>query len=159
MQFKQKILTNTCYCLCHEKDNRHKNDIMSAGPRAEKFDIVSSDHGRTQRSNFLSCSGKFCAKKHNCQFILKFHIFTNSNMENLIVMFIFSVFDWKYLFCALFLFSTEKPNIRRICSKKLKNSMMMFTFSVLDRQQLFWAQLVQKIRIVSLNWNLVPRQI
>ena len=56
---------------------------MSVGPRVEKFNIVSSDHGRT----------------HKCD------------------------------------------------------------FSVFDRKLLFWANLVKKIKIVSLTWNLVPRLI
>ena len=32
-------------------------------------------------------------------------------------------------------------------------------FSVLDRKYPFWRNLVQKIKIVSLSWNLVPRLI
>ena len=92
---------------------------MSARPRRENFNIVSSDHGPTQKCNFLSCLGKFGPKNHNCSFILKFDIFSNSNTENLMAMFTISVFDWKYLFWVLFLFSTERPNIRRIWSKKL----------------------------------------
>ena len=39
----------------------------------------------------------------------------------------------------------------------MQNSMIMFTFSVLDRKYSFWANLVQKSKIVSLSWNLVPR--
>ena len=35
----------------------------------------------------------------------------------------------------------------------------MFTFSVFDREYAFWANLVQKIEIVSLRWNLIPRLI
>ena len=44
--------------------------------------------------------GKFSPKSQICQFKLKFGISTNSNMQNLIKMFIFSVFDWKYPFGA-----------------------------------------------------------
>ena len=33
------------------------------------------------------------------------------------------------------------------------------TFSVLERKHPFWVNLVQKIKIVSLSWNLVPRLI
>ena len=33
----------------------------------------------------------------------------------------------------------------------------MFTFPVLDQKSLFWANLVRKIKIVSLSRNLVPR--
>ena len=34
--------------------------------------------------------------------------------------------------------------------------MVMFTFFVLDRTHPFWGNLVQKIKILSLSWNLVP---
>ena len=35
----------------------------------------------------------------------------------------------------------------------MQNSMVMFTFSVLDQEYAFWANLVQKIKIVSSRWN------
>ena len=43
----------------------------------------------------------------------------------------------------------------------MQNSMIMFTFSVLDQISFgpFWVILVQKIKIVSLSWNLVPKLI
>ena len=37
--------------------------------------------------------------------------------------------------------------------------MVVLTFSVSDLKHLFWANLVQKIEIVGLSWNLVPRLI
>ena len=40
--------------------------------------------------------GKFGPKNQNCQFKLKFGTRTNSDMQNSLVMFTFSVFDWKY---------------------------------------------------------------
>ena len=36
---------------------------------------------------------------------------------------------------------------------------MVFTFSVLEQKNPFWVNLVKKIKIVSLSWNLVPRLI
>ena len=54
------------------------------------------------------------------QYKLKFGTYTNLNMHNSMVMFNFSVFDWKY------------P---------------------------FWTNLVQKVKIISWSWNLVPRLI
>ena len=56
--------------------------------------------------------GKFGPKNQNCQFKLKFGTKPNSNMQN---------------------------------------SMVVFTFSVLDRKHPIRANLVQKIKIVSLN--------
>ena len=41
----------------------------------------------------------------------------------------------------------------------MQNSVVVFTFPVLDRKHRLWANLVQKIKIVSLSWNLVPRLI
>ena len=38
----------------------------------------------------------------------------------------------------------------------MQNSMVMFTFSVSKWKYPFWANLVQKIKIVSLCWNLAP---
>ena len=38
----------------------------------------------------------------------------------------------------------------------MRNSMIMFTFFVLEWKYPFWANLVQKIKIASLSWNLAP---
>ena len=38
----------------------------------------------------------------------------------------------------------------------MQNSVVMFTFSDFDRQYHFWVNLLQKIKIVSLFWNLMP---
>ena len=64
--------------------------------------------------------GKFGPKIQYCQFKLEFGTFTNSNIQN---------------------------------------SMVMFDYSVGDRKYLFWKNLVQKIKIVSLSWNLVHKLI
>ena len=42
--------------------------------------------------------GKFGPKTQNCQFKLKFGTYTNSNMQNSMMMFTYSVFDRKNLF-------------------------------------------------------------
>ena len=65
------------------------------------------------------CTNLF-QKNQNCQFTLKFGIYSNSNMQN---------------------------------------SVVVFTFSVLDQKYHFGATLVQKIKIVSLSWNLILRLI
>ena len=75
----------------------------------------------TSRSRFWmknTLFGQTWSKKQNCQFKPKFGPKTNSNMQN---------------------------------------SIVLFTFSVLSRKHPFWAYLVQKIKIDSLNWKLVPR--
>ena len=73
---------------------------MSVGPHAEKFNIVSNDHGRTHKCSFSVFDRKFpfwanlIKKNQNCQFDLKFGTKTNLNMQNSMVMFTFFVFDW-----------------------------------------------------------------
>ena len=42
--------------------------------------------------------GKVRPNNHNCYFKLRFGIKTNFNMQNSMLMFTFSVFNWKYLF-------------------------------------------------------------
>ena len=50
---------------------------MSVGPRTEKFNIASNDHGHTQKCNFsvldwkYSFLGKCGPKNQTCQFKLK----------------------------------------------------------------------------------------
>ena len=95
---------------------------------------------------------KFSPKNQNYQFKLKFGTYTNSNMQNSMVMFTFSVFDRKYPFwgnwvqkvniiswswnlvlrliqicriqwwCSLFLFLIENTYFGQIWCKKLKLS-------------------------------------
>ena len=38
----------------------------------------------------------------------------------------------------------------------MQNSVMLFTFLIFDREYPFWTNLVQKIKIVSLRWKLIP---
>ena len=74
--------------------------------------------------------------------------------------------------CSLFHFRTEIPFLGKFGSKsqnyqfKLKFgnytnsnmqiSVMMFTFSAFYQKYPFWVNLVQKVKIISLSWNLVP---
>ena len=41
----------------------------------------------------------------------------------------------------------------------MQNSMMLLTIFVFEWRYLFWANLVQKVKIISWIWNLVPRLI
>ena len=81
--------------------------------------IVSKDTRKSFRPE-ITFLDKFGLKNKNCEFKPKHGIWINSNMQN---------------------------------------SVVVFSFSVLDRKNPFWANLVQKIKIVSLSWNLVPRLI
>ena len=51
--------------------------------------------------------GKFVPENQNCQFKLKFGTKTNLDMQNSVVLFTFSVFDWKYPFKARFILEAE----------------------------------------------------
>ena len=91
-------------------------------------------------------SGKLSPKNLNCYFKLKFRTQTNWNMQNLMVMLIFSVLDQKHFFAVRLV----KKNLE--CYFKLKfgtqtnsnmqNLMVMLTFSVLSWKYLFGANLV-----------------
>ena len=78
---------------------------------------------------------------------------------------------------SLFLFQTSKPILSKFGLKnqffqfKLKHGpktnliyiiwyvIFIFIFSVLDQKYHFWANLYQKIKIISLSWNLVQKAI
>ena len=135
---------------------------MSLGPHVEKFNIVSNDHGRAHMCNLSVFDQKFSfwvnlVKKNQ-----------NSLSWNFIPRLIrlYKIQWW----CSLFLFLTGIASFGQTWTKnqifrfKLKfgnmqNSMVVFTFSVLDQKLTFRANLVQKIKIISLSWNLVPRLI
>ena len=99
-------------------------------PCAEFNYDVHSFHSRPE----IPFSGKFDAKIQNCLFKVKFGTPTNSNMQNSMMMFTFSVFDQKYA--------------------KFNGNVQFFLF---DWKYLFWASLIQKIKIVSLSWHLASR--
>ena len=75
---------------------------MSVDPHAQK----SSDNHGCKHMRFFHFKleilflGKFGSKYQNCQLKFKFGMQTNLKMQNSMVMFTFSVFDLKYLFCA-----------------------------------------------------------
>ena len=77
---------------------------MSVGHHVEKFNIVSNDHGRTHKRDFSFFHRRFpfwvnlVQKNQNCQFKLKFGTWTNLNITNSTVVFIFSVLDGKHPF-------------------------------------------------------------
>ena len=106
---------------------------------------------------------KFGPKNQNFPFKLKLGSKTNSYMENSMVRFIFFVFDWKHLFWVhLF------PNIKTV-SLKIENWYHYYFvhaefrgdvhFFCFRPETFFCANLVQKIKIVRLNWVLARRLI
>ena len=89
------------------------------------------------------------------------------------VIWIYGIQGW----CSLFQFLTENTFLGKFgpknqnCQFELKFRTRLIWicrtmyniygvyFSVLDEKNSFWANLVQKIKVVSLSWNLVPRLI
>ena len=81
-------------------------------------------------------------------------------MQNSVVMFTFFDFDHKYPFLNVlnFVILVLKIKIVSLILKfgtytnmNMQNPMVMFIFSILEREYPFWANLVQKIKVVSLN--------
>ena len=72
---------------------------------------------------------------------------------------IFPFLTWNYLFGKILVKKNQtcefKLKFGTYTNSNMQNSMVMFTFSVLDWKQPFWANLVQKKKFVSLDWNLV----
>ena len=140
----------------------------------------------------------------NCQLKVKFGTLTTSNMQNSMMMFIFSVFNQKYPFWAklvqknqncqfkmkhgsqtnsniqnsmmvsFYLFQTRNIFFREIQSKKSKLPVYPETWHLdqfkcvqfngdihffSNQNSPFWANLVKKIKIVSLILTLLPRLI
>ena len=85
-------------------------------------------------------------------------------MQNSMVLFTLSVFDWKYFFGK---FGLKKQNCqfeskfytRLIWYVELLRKYVVVTFSILDQNNGFGGNLVRKIKIISLSRNLVTRLI
>ena len=84
-------------------------------------------------------------------------------MQNSMLMFTFSAFDWKHLFRANLIQKMKTVSLNKnlvsrlipICSIQWWCSL----FSVLVEKHPFWVNLVQKLKVVSLSWNMVSRSI
>ena len=83
----------------------------------KKFNIVSNDHGCTQKRDFFILEQKYFLgnvgrKDQNNQFELIFGMRTNPNMQNSMVIFTFFVLDRKYPFWV-----TLVPEWKIVCLK------------------------------------------
>ena len=84
-------------------------------------------------------------------------------MQNLMVVFTFSVLDRKYPFWTK-LFQKIKTvsltwSLVTKTNSNMQNSTVVFILSVLGWKYQFWANLIQKIKIVILSWNSVQNLI
>ena len=97
--------------------------------------------------------GKFGPKNQISHFKLKLGTYTNSNMQNSMVMFILSVFDWKCPFWAnlvqkvkIIIWSWNLvARLIRIC----RTQWCCSPFFVFEWKYRFWVNLVQKVKIIS----------
>ena len=104
--------------------------------------------------------GKFGPKNQNCHFMLKFSTYTNSNMQNSLMLFSFFVFECKSLFWANLVQNIKiltlcwhlVPRLIQICRIQWGYSLFLFS----SANGFLGAYLVQKVKIVTLCWNLVP---
>ena len=136
---------------------------MSVGPLTETFNKVSSNLERNATMRFrleIHLLGESGPKK-----IVSFYrnlvcILIRILRFNPMMMLTFSLFDRKYSFWVKFGPKNLKCQFKLIfgtsITSKMENSMVIFTFCVLDQKCSFWENLVQKIKIASFSWNLVP---
>ena len=104
--------------------------------------------------------GTFGPKHQNCHFKLKCGTFSNSSKQNSMVLFILSVFDWKYPFWVnlvrdIKIISRSWNLVARLIQICRIQWCCSFFF-VFEWKYSFWPILVQKFKIVTLSWNLVP---
>ena len=130
--------TAELYCLCGYKEKTHTNVVVSVKLCAKKMYILSNDHGRTRQNNFFPTEniffGEIWSKKKSCQFKLTFNTYTNSNMQNLMLIFNFSVLT------------------------KFQSFLLKVTLVPRLIQNTFFRK-IQKFKIASLSLNLVHKLI
>ena len=116
----------------------------------EKFNIVSNDHGRTQKYDFSVINQKypFVSLTGNLD-LVKFK-YAEFNVD---------VYFFHFLPEITFLAKFSPTASLRWTKSNVQNPVLIFTFSVFDQKYSFWANLFQKVKNVSLNWNLVTRAI
>ena len=117
--------------------------------------VMTMDAGRT--GIFLFQTGvpflqKFDPKFQSSLIKVEIGTQTNSNMQNLMVIFHVSVLDWKHLYWKSW---SENQN----CQFKLKfdtqthssmqNERLVLTFCALEQKYIFWVSFIQKLKIVS----------
>ena len=97
--------------------------------------------------------GQIWSKKSNYQLKLKFGSQTNSNMQNSLMLFTFFCFWVEIPFLGKFGPKNQNSHFKlkfgTYTNSNMQNSMVIFTFSAFDWESTFWANLVQKIKIVS----------
>ena len=147
---------------------RRSRNIVSVNPRAERFNIVSTNHRRVHKCDFSIFDGKhpFWAIWSKKLILIRriqwqsTNSNTNSNTQNSMAVSTFSVFDGKHHFrqswtkkIKIVSFSSSLVatiiRISRIQLWSLLVSIVVFT--VLEGKHPFWVNLVQKLSIVNFS--------
>ena len=131
---------------------------MSVDPRAEKFNIVINDHGRTQKCNFSFLDCKYPQIR-----------IVNLCLNSISRLILICRIQW---WCHFFHFRPEilflekfGPKIHclkwNLAPRLIRNVALSgdVHFLCFRPEIFFCANLVQKVKIVRLSWNLVPRLI
>ena len=79
--------------------------------------------------------GKFCLENQNFQFKLKSGIYTNSNMQNSMVVFIFLVFDENTLFWVNYLDLPKVSKMSNLRKSALKSIHLKINYSAVPRNK------------------------
>ena len=126
--------------------------LLSVGPHTEKFYIVMNDHGRTHKCDFSVFDQKYFK-------IASLSWNSNSNIQNSVVMFTFSVFFFLAKLGPKNQNYQFKLKFGTWTNSNMQNSMVVSILFLVDWKYPFWTNLIQKIKIDSLSSNLVLRLI
>ena len=130
------IVTLTFYCLCLCPCDFILSMLLCLSATMWKSLMKKVTTLDTSRSaTFLfQVENTFWSRKSKCQIKLKFGAQTSSNMQNSMMVFILSVGDQKYPYCANLV---QKIKIFRKSNSDMLNSMVILFYLLLARNTLF----------------------
>ena len=105
---------------------------------------------------------KFGPKNQKCLLKVKFDSYTNSNMQNSVVVFTFSALDLKYLFCTNVV---QKIKIVNLSWKMVLRLIRIWriqwwcSFFLFLTESILFLENFQKNKIFCRSWKLEPRRI
>ena len=105
---------------------------------------------------------KFGPKNQKCLLKVKFDSYTNSNMQNSVVVFTFSALDLKYLFCTNVV---QKIKIVNLSWKMVLRLIRIWriqwwcSFFLFSTESILFLENFQKNKIFCRSWKLEPRRI
>ena len=124
-------LTFYCPCLCH--CDFILSMLLCLSAPCNDLGVTTLDTSRSATFLF-QVENTFWSRKSKCQIKLKFGAQTSSNMQNSMMVFILSVGDQKYPYCANLV---QKIKIFRKSNSDMLNSMVILFYLLLARNTLF----------------------